>query len=51
MDLGALFYAFINVAGIGGAFVILVYITALTTYFFLTRWILQGGRVKSKDQE
>jgi hypothetical protein len=51
MNLGDLFYAFINVAGVGGAFVILVYITAITTYFFLTRWILQGGKVNTKDQE
>ncbi len=49
MDLGQLGYAFINTAGIGGIVVMTVYITALIIYYFLTRWILQGGRVKNKE--
>jgi HAMP domain-containing protein len=44
MDLGQLGYAFINTAGIGGMVVLSVYLLALVIYFFLTRWILRGGK-------
>lgn len=49
MDLGALGYAFINTAGVGGLVVMSVYTAACLIYFFLTRWIL-GGR-GTEDQE
>ena len=49
MDLGQLGHAFINTAGIGGAVVLAVYTTALVTYFFLTRWILKGGKAKKEE--
>lgn len=49
MDLGQLGYAFINTAGIGGMVVLTVYSVALLTYFFLTRWILRGGRTKKHE--
>jgi hypothetical protein len=49
MDLGALGYAFINTAGVGGLVVMSVYILACLIYFFLTRWILGGGRTENQE--
>lgn len=48
MDLGQLGYAFINTAGIGGLVVLSVYLLALVIYFFLTRWILRGGKTEEQ---
>jgi hypothetical protein len=46
MDIGNLLYALINSPGVGGAIVILVFTGALAIYYFLTRWILYGGKGK-----
>jgi len=48
MDLGQLGYAFINTAGVGGMVVLAVYTLALIIYFFLTRWILRGGKTEKE---
>jgi hypothetical protein len=47
MDIGSLVYAFFDNAGPGGVFVLLVIGPACALYYFLTRWIVAGG----KDQE
>jgi hypothetical protein len=44
MDIGALVTTFFNNAGPGGAVVLLIFGTAGTVYFLLTRWIVTGGR-------
>lgn len=46
MDIGNLLYSLINSPGVGGAIVILVFSAALMIYYFLTRWILYGGKEK-----
>jgi hypothetical protein len=47
MDISSLVYAFFNSPGIGGVIVTLVFGGALTIYFLLARWIINGGK---KDQ-
>lgn len=44
MELGKLIFTFFNNAGPGGVMVLLIFGGALTLYFFLTRWIIAGGR-------
>jgi hypothetical protein len=40
MDISNLAYAFINTPGVGGVVITLVFVTACSIYFFLTRWII-----------
>jgi len=47
MDIGGLVSTFFNTAGPGGAVVLLIFGGALTLYYFLTRWIIAGGRTGS----
>lgn len=44
MDIGGLIHTFFDNAGPGGVVVMLIFGTACTLYFFLTRWIVAGGR-------
>ena len=44
MDIGGLVHTFFNNAGPGGVVVMLIFGTACLIYFFLTRWIVSGGR-------
>lgn len=44
MDILKLVYAFFNTPGIGGAIVLIVFLGAMTLYYFLARWIIQGGK-------
>ncbi len=44
MDIGGLVHTFFNNAGPGGVMVMLIFGAACTIYFFLTRWIVSGGR-------
>jgi hypothetical protein len=44
MDIGGLVKAFFDNAGPGGVVVLLVIGAASTIYYFLTRWIVSGGR-------
>lgn len=43
MDISGLAYAFINTPGVGGIVITLVFGSACSLYFVLTRWILAGG--------
>jgi hypothetical protein len=47
MDIGGLVSTFFKNAGPGGVMVLLIFGGALTLYFFLTRWIIAGGRTGS----
>lgn len=47
MDIGGLVSTFFNNAGPGGVVVLLIFGGALTLYYFLTRWIIAGGRTGS----
>jgi len=47
MELGELVSTFFNNAGPGGVVVLLIFGGALTLYYFLTRWIIAGGRTGS----
>ena len=44
MDIGGVVHAFFDNAGPGGVFVLLVVGGACTLYYFLTRWIVTGGK-------
>jgi len=44
MDIGGVVHAFFDNAGPGGVFVLLVVGGACTLYYFLTRWIVAGGK-------
>lgn len=44
MEIGELVTAIFDTAGPGGVIVTAVLLTALFTYFRLTRWILSGGK-------
>lgn len=44
MDIGGLVHAFFDNAGPGGVVVLLVIGAAGTIYYFLTRWIVAGGK-------
>jgi len=44
MDIGQLIHTFFNNAGPGGVVVMLIFGAALTIYYFLTRWIIAGGK-------
>ena len=48
MSIGEIAHYLVNTPGIGGAIVMAVVVAALTTYFFLGRWILNGSK---KDRE
>jgi hypothetical protein len=43
MDILSLAYAFINTPGVGGVVITLVFVTACSIYFLLTRWIIGDG--------
>ena len=43
MDISSLAYAFFNSPGVGGAVVLVVFGVASGLYFYLTRWIINGG--------
>ena len=44
MNIGGLVTTFFNNAGPGGVVVMLIFGSACLIYFFLTRWIVSGGR-------
>ena len=44
MDIGGVVHAFFDNAGPGGVFVLLVIGGACVLYYFLTRWIVAGGK-------
>jgi hypothetical protein len=44
MNISGVVHAFFDNAGPGGVFVLLVVGGALTLYYFLTRWIVAGGK-------
>ncbi|NLG74153.1 MAG: hypothetical protein GX495_19190 [Chloroflexi bacterium] len=46
MDIGNLVYAFFNNPGPGGVVVVTVLGLACVIYYFLTRWIVNGGKGK-----
>jgi hypothetical protein len=48
MDIGNLIFSFYDTSGVGGAMILIVFTSACLIYFFLTRWILAGGR-KGKE--
>lgn len=43
MEISSLAYAFINTPGVGGVVILLVFLTACSIYYVLTRWIIAGG--------
>jgi len=43
MDILGLAYAFINTPGVGGIVILLVFASACSLYYVLTRWIIAGG--------
>jgi hypothetical protein len=48
MDISNLAYAFFNSPGAGGVVVLVVFGVASGLYFYLTRWIIKGGK---KDRQ
>jgi len=50
MDIGSLVSAFFDTDGPGGLLALLILVTALIIYYFLTRWILAGGSVSMGTQ-
>jgi hypothetical protein len=44
MNIGTLLWDFVNTPGIGGVIVMVVFCGALGLYYYLTRWILKGGK-------
>jgi len=49
MSFGEVAHAFVNTAGIGGIIVISVITIALVVYFFVTRWVIEGGQEESEN--
>lgn len=51
MGIGEIISTIITTGGPGGIIVILVMGLAATVYFWLTRWILTGGKTEESDYD